>query len=79
MATTVPRNEDRTASIADRLNRLRKEASISVETLSATTGISKRTLDRKLTAATGTLTLRELFLIADALNVRLSVVAQDAS
>ena len=69
MTKTVPNITDRAARIAGNLNYLRKAADITVETLSNSTGIPKRTLDRKFTTSPETFTLRELALIADALGV----------
>lgn len=71
MTKTVPRNTDRADRIVNFLNRTRKTQGLSVEDLEGSTGIPKRTLDRKLTTATDTLTLRELILICDALDVRI--------
>lgn len=79
MANEVPNSEDRAAGIAAHLNRLREQASISVETLSAQTGISQRTLYRKLNANPPTLTLRELILITDALGTTIRTALEVAA
>lgn len=71
MTKTVPRNTDRADRIVSLLNRTRKELGLSVEDLERSTGIPKRTLDRKLTTASDTLTLRELILLSDALHLHI--------
>lgn len=71
MTKTVPQTPDRADRIVHILNQARKELGLTVEDLVASTGIPKRTLDRKLTTATDTLTLRELILISDALHLQI--------
>lgn len=66
---------DEASRVAERINRIRKEKNLSVEELSARTGIPTTTLYRKLGTNPDTLTLRELILISDALHLHILDVA----
>lgn len=65
----TPTGGDEALQVAEYLNQKRKDAGLTVEDLVITTGIPKRTLDRKLGPNPGTLTLRDLILISNALNI----------